>query len=297
MNDYYVYMHTSPSGKKYIGVTQNYNKRWRNGLGYYKNKYFYNAIQKYGWENFKHEILFSGLTKEEAEQKEIELIAYYNSNKKEYGYNHAQGGLVNRGYKLSKETRFKLSESHKGLPSHNKGKRITYEQNIRLQKGRESYFEQYGHPFLGKHHTEETKEKISNANKGKSKNSGKDNPHYGKNLSELHRQKISNSMSGRKFSEKHKKHLSESKKNIKFSNEQKENMAKAHKKQFKKIIQKDLHGNIINIWDSIGEASRSTNISRNAISKCICKTTKNKTGGGFIWEECNHEEYQLGGVV
>ena len=297
MNNYYVYMHTSPSGKKYIGITQNYNKRWRNGLGYYKNKYFYNAIQKYGWDNFKHEILFDKLTKEEAEQKEIELIAYYKSNQKEFGYNHAQGGLVNRGYKLSKETRLKLSKSHKGFSSHNKGKKLTYEQNIKLQEGKRLYFEQFGHPFLGKHHTKETKDKISNANKGKSKNAGKDNPNYGKQLSKLHRQKISNSMSGRTLSEEHKKHLSESRKNIKFSNEQKKNMAKAHKKQFKKIIQKDLQGNIINIWDSIGEASRFTNVSRNAISKCISKTTKNKTGGGFIWEEYDNEKCKLGGVI
>lgn len=293
---YYVYMHTSPSNKRYIGITQNCDKRWRNGIGYYKNKYFYSSIQKYGWDNFKHEILFEGLTKEEAEAKEIELIAYYKSNQREYGYNHAQGGSVNSGYKLSKETRLKLSQSHKGLPSHNKGKKITNEQNKKLQEGRKVYFEQYGHPLLGKHHTEETKEKISNSNIGKQRNVGENNPNYGKKLSELHKQKISNALSGRELSEEHKEHLSESKKDIKFSDEQKENMAKAHQKQFKKVIQKDLQGNIINIWNSIGEASRSTNVARNAISRCINKNTKNKTGGGFIWEEYN-SEYQLKGVV
>ena len=75
-HSYTVYMHTSPSNKRYIGVTkQKPISRWRtDGSGYKDSKYFWRAIKKYGWNNFQHEILFQGLTKEEAEQKEIELI-------------------------------------------------------------------------------------------------------------------------------------------------------------------------------------------------------------------------------
>ena len=81
-SNYIVYKHTSPSNKVYIGITsQTPERRWRkDGKGYKTHIYFWNAIKKYGWNNFKHEVLFSGLTKEEAEQKEIELIAYYKSN-------------------------------------------------------------------------------------------------------------------------------------------------------------------------------------------------------------------------
>ena len=54
---YTVYCHTSPSGKRYVGITcKSLNSRWQNGKGYLYNKHFYSAIQKYGWENFKHEI-------------------------------------------------------------------------------------------------------------------------------------------------------------------------------------------------------------------------------------------------
>lgn len=114
-NNYYVYKHTSPNGKVYIGITGiKPERRWQNGYGYKRQKYFYHAIEKYGWDNFRHEILFGGLTKEEAEQKEIELIASYKSNKREYGYNVANGGLVNSGYSLSEETRTKISNAHKG---------------------------------------------------------------------------------------------------------------------------------------------------------------------------------------
>ena len=53
-----VYMHIFPNGKKYVGVCQNCNDRWSNGYGYAYNKEMYEAIQKYGWENIGHKILF-----------------------------------------------------------------------------------------------------------------------------------------------------------------------------------------------------------------------------------------------
>lgn len=92
---YSVYKHTSPSGKVYIGITkQKPVKRWLHGKGYADQSYFYNAILKYGWDNIKHEVLFTGLTKEEAEKKEIELIELYHSDDRVHGYNIAHGGNV-----------------------------------------------------------------------------------------------------------------------------------------------------------------------------------------------------------
>lgn len=123
---YTVYKHTTPNGKVYIGITrQKPVNRWLNGKGYQKQEYFYNAILKYGWDNIKHEILFEGLTKEEAEEKEVELIKQYKSANRKYGYNIANGGNVigrfneetiekirkaNLGKTHTKETRAKLSK-------------------------------------------------------------------------------------------------------------------------------------------------------------------------------------------
>lgn len=91
--NYVVYKHTSPSGKVYIGITcKKPEHRWNDGKGYSYNAHFWNAIQKYGWDNFEHEILFSGLPIEEAKQKEIELIAKYDSTNKSKGYNMTPGG-------------------------------------------------------------------------------------------------------------------------------------------------------------------------------------------------------------
>lgn len=92
--NYKVYKHTNLiNNKVYIGITQQeLNRRWQNGYGYKEQKYFYNAIKKNGWNNFEHELLFDGLTEEQAKEKEIELIKYYKSNNRKYGYNLSQGG-------------------------------------------------------------------------------------------------------------------------------------------------------------------------------------------------------------
>lgn len=96
-----VYKHTSPVNKVYIGITsQKPEDRWLNGNNYKGNKHFNSAIKKYGWNNFKHEILFENLTEQEAKDKEIELITLYDSTDPDKGYNLSSGG---EGYKLSKD--------------------------------------------------------------------------------------------------------------------------------------------------------------------------------------------------
>lgn len=92
-NKYCVYKHTSPSGKVYIGITgQQPRVRWKYGDGYRNNPHFANAIKKYGWKNFRHEILLSNLPVDEAKEKEVELIALYNSTNPRNGYNRSPGG-------------------------------------------------------------------------------------------------------------------------------------------------------------------------------------------------------------
>ena len=113
MMNYCVYLHTSPTNKYYVGITkQNPLKRWANGRGYCKNKHFYKAILKYGWDNFKHEIVFSGITKDEAIQYEKYLIKTLNSNNPIFGYNNTEGGETRKS--LSEEGRLKVSIKNKG---------------------------------------------------------------------------------------------------------------------------------------------------------------------------------------
>lgn len=95
---YTVYKHTNKiNGKVYIGITsQNVKRRWQNGAGYY-GTYFYNAIKKYGWNLFTHEILYENLTQEAACKCEKELIKEYKSDCREFGYNVAEGGQIIHG--------------------------------------------------------------------------------------------------------------------------------------------------------------------------------------------------------
>lgn len=74
----------------------------------------HNAILKYGWNNIEHELLYSGLSKEEAEAKEIELIAFYGSV--ENGYNIDHGGNTTGTHSI--ETRNKISIANKGIKKH-----------------------------------------------------------------------------------------------------------------------------------------------------------------------------------
>lgn len=111
-NNYVLYLHVSPSGKRYFGITkQKPERRWSNGYGYKKNDHFWNAIKKYGWSNMGHYILADNLTKEEACFFEKVMIALYESNNPNYGYNETNGG---EHFNHSERTRRILSISQQG---------------------------------------------------------------------------------------------------------------------------------------------------------------------------------------
>lgn len=113
---YTLYVHVCPNDKNYIGITKNTpERRWGNGK-HYKNCILFNrAIKKYGWNNIKHIIVLTNLTKEEAENKEQSLISFLKSNNPNYGYNIANGGYVNSVSDLTKEKLRKIStgKTHK----------------------------------------------------------------------------------------------------------------------------------------------------------------------------------------
>lgn len=84
---YYVYSHTVPNGKIYIGQTKDIKTRWNNGEGYIDNRPFYKDINVYGWNNIKHEIIAEFESREPAIQLESVLIALLKTENENYGYN------------------------------------------------------------------------------------------------------------------------------------------------------------------------------------------------------------------
>lgn len=206
-NQYKVYKHTTPSGKIYIGITsQETDKRWQNGYGYAGNGYFMREIKKYGWDNIKHEILFAGLSKSEAEKKEIELISLYNSANRDYGYNISNGG--NSTGKHSEETKDKMRETAK---AHNFSDRLHTKEVVNKRA-----ISQRGHEV-----SEETRKKIGQAN------------------------------------------------------------INTKRSDVKRVIQFDLSGNKIKVWNRIMDVQRALGYSNTAISRC-CRGGR-PTAYGYVW--------------
>lgn len=165
-NNWCVYKHTNKiNGKNYIGITgKAVNQRWKKGNGYFSNRVFFNAIRKYGWEEgFTHEVLISGLTREEACEKEKELILAFDS-KAPNGYNLTDGGDGSTGFVMTEEQKRAISIRNKGrkrspeicefLRRRQTGKRPDEATREKLRKA-----------HTGRMHTEESKQKMSKIRK------------------------------------------------------------------------------------------------------------------------------------
>jgi len=265
-NNYSVYMHICPNGKKYIGITKlKVESRWKKGEGYKSCILFYRSIQKYGWVNVEHKTLYTSLTKEEAEQKEIELISFYKSNNRNYGYNIANGGHVNS---VSEQTKEKISiNTKKALEDPAIRKKISIAQHNRpsplkgrkLSEEHKSKMNHYG--MIGRHHTKESKEKMREKAIGR-----KHNENTKEKLRKINTGKHLTEEIKKKISEKTKGHQSYTKGKILTSR--------------KKVLCLELN----KMFNSITLASNETSASAGHISQCCNNKYGRKTAGGYHWQ-------------
>jgi len=201
MENYYgiIYCATNLINKKvYIGqTTKSLNYRKSTHIRGSRNKRpqcrkFHFAIQKYGHENFEWTVIATCSSQEELNTKEIEFISIFKATEDEFGYNLAQGGRS--GGRLSEETKRILSEKSRGEKS----------------------------VWFGRKHTEETKIKISLAQKGKT----------GKPHTEASKEKLRQRMMGNSISEEARAKISAKKTGFKHSQASKEKMSAERKKNY-----------------------------------------------------------------
>lgn len=271
MENYKLYIHKFPNGKVYVGITsQDVEERWRHGEGY-KNQLVYRAILKYGWDAILHQVLLSGMTKEEAEEREMEFISAFKSNNPEYGYNVSNGGncygthseetkrkiaKANTGRVCSEETREKISKR-------NKGKKISKEQR-----------EKISHALKGRVFTQEHRDKIGASHKGRT-------------LSEEARKKLSAAKMGHKFYCNNPEERGEKISNaMKIRNaERPEIMDKMRSASVescsKAVLQKTVDGQEVAIWASAAEIERVLGINHRQISRACRKD--GKVVCGYLW--------------
>lgn len=134
------------------------HRRWCKGMGYH-TQVFYRAIKKHGWDNFKHEILLEGLTKEEAELAERLFIGYWNLTDNRYGYNIELGG--DSIGKVSEETKKKISRSMKGCNHPNRGKPMSKGQKKKISASMRGE----KNSMYGRQHTPSARAKMADAKK------------------------------------------------------------------------------------------------------------------------------------
>jgi len=184
------------NGKTYIGQTSktlNHRKILHKAKARFGSNYhFHNAIRKYGFKVFKWEIIKKGIkNKNELDRLEIEYIKKFNSIEK--GYNVSTGGeggdtLTNHPNR--KEILKKMSDKQKGRKMKKSTKKKWYKKmyidNLNRFKGKNN-------PMYGKKLSDDRKKQISEQHKGKP--SGM----LGRHHSEKTKKKISKKLKGRKL--------------------------------------------------------------------------------------------------
>ena len=192
----YVYKITNTvNNKSYIGIsihepTQGRIKEHLAGRG---NRYLANAVKKYGKDAFTYDILEANVFDEFLPDLEVAYIANFNTVAP-HGYNLTSGGYHAIPSEL---TRRKISEAVKGKKNGFFGKEHSEETKHKISEA-------------NKNPSEETRQKMSEAKKGKYK--GEKHPLFGKKHSKEARQKMSEASKGKKLSLETRRKWSETRK-------------------------------------------------------------------------------------
>ena len=174
-NNYSVYQHITPDGMYYFGATQNVERRWSNNGAEYKRTALQPYIEKFGWDNIKHIVLFKDQTRENALFIENFLI----ETAREDGVciNKQRSGLVSKeeGYKQEyyQQNKQQIREYQQEYCQKNRDeileqKRDYYQQNKQqILEQKQQYYEQNKQQILEqqKQYYEQNKQQIRKQHK------------------------------------------------------------------------------------------------------------------------------------
>jgi group I intron endonuclease len=269
------------NGKIYIGQDKN-NNPYYFGSG----KKLQRAIHKYGKENFIKEILEECKNEDHMNEREIYWILFYKSQDRKFGYNISEGGKEGDrkiGQDIAKGGIYNYWLGKYGKEEADKRKQSQIEKIIKYNKDNGTDLTTKGRYviWLGKYGKEEADRrhlewrlKISQYQQYKLENGWKH--------TDESKEKISSAGKGRKLSEEVKNKMRKPKPEG-FS----EKLSKAKKgvslgpsKQRLQVEQFDLNGDFIYTWDSISNAEKQLKIFN---ITAVCKGNQ-ETAGGYKWK-------------
>ncbi|MBD1379204.1 GIY-YIG nuclease family protein [Metabacillus arenae] len=123
------------NNKKYVGQSIDPIQRWKNhqkDSKKYLSRYLYRAMNKYGIENFKFEVIENDIPVDSIDDQEIYWINKFNT-KSPYGYNMTDGGEGSVGRKMNDHTRQKLLESKKNPVSEETKEKMSNSHKLRWE--------------------------------------------------------------------------------------------------------------------------------------------------------------------
>ena len=240
------------NGHKYVGQAKNFNNRHYGHISESKRKHrkeynypFNNAIRKYGIENFEIIILKEDLSTQCLMNFwECYYIEKYNCLTKN-NYNISSGG--SNGNPLEGKTEEEIMEWKRKIGEKSK----QYWEN-KTEEEMKEFSKKMSKMNKGKILSDEHKQRIK---ENHANVKGENHPMYNKHHSETAKQKISDNHA---------------------------DFGGSKNPKAKKVSQYDMNGNLIKIWDYIGQASKELGINRIGITNC-CRG-KSKSSGGFIWK-------------
>ena len=134
-NNYSVYQHVTPDNMYYFGQTQNVERRWRNNGVEYKRTALQPYIEKFGWDNIQHIVLFRDQTRENALWIEDFLITTAQEdgvciNQRRSGLVSKEEGYNQEYYEQNKQQR---REYQREYQRKNKDKVLEYKREYQRQ--------------------------------------------------------------------------------------------------------------------------------------------------------------------